>query len=179
MALHLAVQLQNQIGEGFVVAPLAHGIGEKAKIRVVLNPVVAVLQHPVEAGGLHGIGPLLVEDLEVRRQPRRLAVFPKEIRAEAVDGADLRTADQGALAAQTGITGIVRKTARQLLHDPAAQLPRRCAGKGDDEEAVHVRGRIGIGDVCHQPLGQHLGLAAARSGGHQYRTAARFDRFPL
>ena len=175
VALHLGVQLQDQLGQGAVVPPLAHGVGEKLKIGIVLNARIGVLQHPVEAALAHRVCPLLVEDLEVRGELRRLTVFPQKVGAEAVDGADLRAADQGALPSEAGVVGIVRQAARELLRDPAAQLPRGGAGIGDDEKAVNVGGGAGVGDVRHEPLGQHAGLAAAGTGGHQHRAAARID----
>ena len=176
MALHAAVELEDKVGKAAVVPPRADGIGKQAETGELIHRVIARVESALERGGAHGFGALLIGDLEIRSQTKGVAVLTQDIRAEAVDGADLRTAAQRALAAQTAAAGIGGKARGKLLHDPAAKLRRGGAGEGDDKEAVKID-RVGIvTDIAHEAFGEHAGLAAARARGHEHGTAARIYR---
>ena len=105
-----------------------------------------------------------------------MAVLTQDVRAEAVDRANLRAAAQRALAAQTAAAGIGGKARGKLLHDPAAQLRCCGAGIGDYKKTVNIdRVRL-IADIAHKALCEHTGFAAACARGHEHGSAARVYR---
>ena len=176
MALHAAVELEDKVGKAAVIPPRADGIGKQTEAGEVIHRVIARVESALKRGGAHGFGALLVGDLEIRSQAEGVAILAQDVRAEAVDGADLRAAAQRALAAQAAAAGIGGKARGKLLHDPAAKLRRGGAGKGDNKEAVKIDGVGVVTDIAHEALGENAGLAAARARGHEHGSAARVYR---
>ena len=175
VALHFAVQGQHQLGKAAVVPARAYRVRQKREAGVRLRFFVAGVQHPLQGGALHGGGPVLVRNLEVRGKAQNVAVFPEHPGTEAVYGADLGLLAQGALPPQTAAARVSGQSLSQLLHDPAPQFPGGGPGEGDNQEAVDIRRILGIGNIGHEPFGEHSGLAAARSGGHQHGAAPCMD----
>ncbi len=176
MALHTAVELENKIGKAAVIPPRADGIGKQTEAGEIIQRVIARVESALKRGSAHGLGALLIGDLEIRSQAEGVAILAQDVRAEAVDGADLRAAAQRALAAQAAAAGIGGKARGKLLHDSAAKLRRGGTGEGDDKEAVEIDGVGIVTDVAHETLSEHAGLAAARARGHEHSTAARVYR---
>ena len=179
VALHLAVQIQHQLLQKAVVPARADRVGQHEKAGVRLRAGVALLHRALERGGFHHAGAVVVDDAEVRRETEQVAVLPQQIGAEAVDRADLRAAAQRALAAQAAAVGLGGRGGGELGHDPPLQLGRGGAREGDNKEAVDVPGVVLVGEIAHQPLGEHAGLAAARAGGDEHGAAAALDRGAL
>ena len=175
VALHPQVQVQNQGCQPVVGAAGAHGVRQVQETGVVLRPGIALLQHPFQGGGLHGLGPFVVHDLEVRAQAQNVAVLLQEGGAEAVDGAALGPAAEGILPPEPPVARVFGQALRQLLHNPALQLSGGRPGEGDDQETVQIHRVSLVTDAAHEPLGQHPGFAAAGAGGHQHRAATGFD----
>ena len=176
VALHLAVELQHQLLQPFVVSAGAYGIRQLQKARVLLRRVVPGVQHFFESPGHHASGPLLVQHGKVRPDLGLVAVLAEKGGTEGVDGTDLGPVEQGALPPEAAVHGVGCQGRGQLLHDAAAQLSRRRPGIGDDQEAVQIHGPLRVGDRTHQPLGEDPGLAAAGAGGDQQRAAPALYR---
>ena len=137
VALHFSVYAHDELSQALIVAPSAHGVGKEAK--ALVGRLIALVHDALEHRGLYRLGPVLLDDPKLRREPRRVAVFAQEALAEAVDGAYLRPLAQRALAAQAAVIWLRRKTQGDLVHDAAAKLCRRGLGEGYDQKAVYVR----------------------------------------
>ena len=167
VALHFSVYAHDELSQALIVAPPAHGVGKEAE--ALVGRLIALVHDALEHRGLYSLGPVLLDDPKLRREPRRVAVFAQEALAEAVDGAYLRPLAQRALAAQAAVIWLRRKTQGDLVHDAAAKLRRRGLGEGYDKKAVDIRV---VGYPRQQPLGEHLGLAAAGRRRNEHRPAA-------
>ena len=171
VGLQFLVQGEHQALKARVVAPCADAPGQGEEVR--LGALIRGLERVFKRGGFQLGGALLVAQGKAGVKPQRGGVLAQQRDAEAVDGADLRAAEQGALAAQ--IRGLPARGALGQLGDVlaylAAQLLRGGAGEGDDQEAVHV-GTVFAEYVAHQAFYQHAGLAASGGGGDKQLAAA-------
>ena len=164
VALHRGVEREHELGKALVVPARAEGVHQGAHALVLLQGDVQRVHHPLHGPGADGLRPVRLRHLEVRSQSRPMGVLPEETAAQAVDGADPRPGHQLRLAAETAVHGIRRHPLVQPGEDPAPELPRRGPGIGDHQKIVDVRALV---HIAHQPLHQHLGLAAARGGGDE------------
>ena len=179
VALHFIIQLQHQLAQPPVVPPGADRVGQREEARIRRGARIALLHHLFERRALHGGGAVVLDDAEIRRETEQMPMPAQQRAAEAVDRADLGAAAQRALAAQMAVGRVGRDGLGKLVHDAALQLAGRGARKGDDKEAVDILGVLPVGEIAHQPLGQYLGLAAARAGRDEHGAAAAFDRRAL
>ena len=175
MALDFGVELRHQVPQLSVVPTLAQGVHQLFLFPVhgLVEPLQRVLQHMVlQYGGL-----LLVQGPEIRRVAaptdgrQKVYVLPQQRRAKGVHRLDVRPVHPVELAPQMLVVRECRHLLGQLCSDLAPQLGSGGLGVGDDEEVVHV---AALPDGPQQPLHQHLGLAAARRGGHQKLPAPVF-----
>ena len=170
MALHFAVQIQNQRSQTSVISPRTYGIDEGTELFIGFNAVIAGLHDLFQRRPLHHRRAALVHHLEIGRQLQRQAVFTNQRGAESVNGADLGSGQQRILTAQRGIVGLLGHAFGKLLHNTAAQLPCGSTGKGNNQKAVNAFG-VFPRDIGHQALGQHLGFAGACRSGNQQGAA--------
>ncbi len=134
------------------------------------------VHYTFKRGALHGGCTVVVRYFKIGVYFRKLAVLAQQCGTEAVYRADLRTAAQCALTAQTLTAGIFRKARAELLHDAAAQLTCRSACKGYYEKAVQIRRMLAVTYIRHQAFGQHLGFAASGACRDKHRVAAGVHR---
>ena len=174
LAAQLFVERQHRLLQPAVVPSRAHRIRQQAKGGVGVNGLIMSVQQVGQAAALELIAPLRVQHRKGGGEPQHMAVLPQHIRAKAVDGADVGACAQRLLPPQSPVLGVGGGKLRQRLRDAPPQLRRRRAGEGDDQKPVHVRRRGGVGNAADQPLRQHPGLAAARRGGDQQRSAPVF-----
>jgi len=165
------VHLQDGIACGLIRPPLAVKVGKGAEIRVAVG-VFKRLGQRRRPQHFHTAG---VGRGEVRRDVQCLKMLVQQVQAKGVDGADGSALQQHPLAAQRRVARFLLAAAQQRLADARPQLCRRRIGKGDDEQFIGVHRVFRVGDEPHCPLGQNGGLAAARRGAHQQRTAPVVD----
>ena len=136
VALHFLMQAQDYLGKAAVIPPCAHGVGKQQEIprRLLVGFVHDALDDPSP----YRLGALLLDDLELRRQPRRMAIFAQKCRAEAVYRAYLRLLAQCALAAQSAVIRLGGKALCDLIDNTAFKLGRRRLGEGYYKEAVDI-----------------------------------------
>ena len=95
----------------------------------------------------------------------------QKVQTKRIDGTDGGTLQQHPLAAQRCIARLLLAQPQQRLPDACPQLCRRRIGKCNDQQLVGIHRVLRVGNELHRPLGQHSGLAAARCGADQQRTA--------
>ena len=89
----------------------------------------------------------------------QMAVFAQKRGAEGVHRLDVRAVDAQHLLPQVVVAGVALHALGERLRDLAAQLARRGARVGNDEEIVEIRPfALHVGK---EPLDEHLRLAAA------------------
>ena len=90
-----------------------------------------------------------------------------------MDGGDLREIDARELALEVLVVGVFGQHLTETRGDLAAQLGGSGAGIGDDQKFVQIRRVVRVGQVAHQAVDEHLGLAGACGRGPARRPAAR------
>ena len=130
------MQAQDDIRKAAVIPPCAHGVGKQQKLRCRL--FVRRIHDTADNTSPYRLGAILLYDLKLRRQPRRMAVFTQKRCAKAVYRAYLCLLAQCALAAQSAVIGLFGKALCDLVHDAAFELRRRCLGEGYYKEAVDI-----------------------------------------
>ena len=166
VALRLAVQREHRLGEPIIVA-LAHADAVGEPEEVLAGFLVALVEHALDAALLYRLGPVLLDDAEIRRELRRVAVLAQKALAEGVYGAYLRPGAQCALTAQPAVVGRGGKALGYRVLYAAAQLRGRCLCKGYDQKRVYIRVAL---YAAQQALCQNARLAA--SGRRRYEHGA-------
>ena len=129
--------------------------------QVLVPPVKHILQHL-----LHQNLPLpFVTQAKIRVQIQQMPALPEQGGTEGMDGGDLRPIDQGRLAAQVAVVGILCQPVGEFLGDPPPQLRGGGLGKGNDQKPVDID--LLLGHPVQQPLHQHP--CFARSGRRRYQ----------
>ena len=171
VALHGVVQPENERGELVVVPPGTEGIHERFCAGISIEPVVELFEQPVKDVRADLPGSIRLDDAVVRRDTGEMGVFAQKSPAQAVDRADGGAAAQLRLPPETAVHRVGGDALAERGENAAAQLARRGAGVGDDEEIVDVRAAV---HIAHEPLDEDLGLARTGGSGDEPRPAAAF-----
>ena len=140
--------------------------------------VVKIVQRAREHALAQHLRLVLVQYAEIGPQrvaarvlAEQMAVFAQKRGAEGVHRLDVRAVDAQHLLPQMVVAGVALHALGERLGDFAAQLARRGARVGDDEEIVKIRA-LAL-HVGKEPLDEHLCLArACRRGDEQTALAA-------
>ena len=173
------MQLKHQRLERAVVAPGAERVGQQRAAR--RQPGVKIVQCARQHALAQRLRIVLVQHAEVRPQcvaarilAQQMAVLPQQRGAEGVHRLDVRAVNAQHLAAQMLIAGVALHALGERLGDLAAQLARRGARVGNDEEIVEIRALALY--VGKEPLDEHLCLARARRRGDEQTALAAVHR---
>ena len=177
MALDLVEHGGGNLGQTAVVPPGGEGVHQLGEGAVFLQILIAVVQHLLQRLGQEDPPLPLVAQPEVRVQVQQVAVLLEQRLAEGVDSGYLGPVDQGGLAAEVAVVGVLRQPVGQLLGNAAPQLRRRGLGVCNNQKTVDVQA-FG-GHPVQQPLHQHPGLARPRRRRHQQLAAPVVYDFSL
>lgn len=176
LRLQFCVQLEHQVLKRAVVAPRAERVGEQRAAGRQM--VVKIVQRAREHALAQHLRLVLVQHAEIGPQrvaarvlAEQMAVFAQKRGAEGVHRLDVRAVDAQHLLPQMVVAGVALHALGERLGDFAAQLARRGARVGNDEEIVEIRALALY--VGKEPLDEHLCLArACRRGDEQTALAA-------
>ena len=171
VALRFAVQREHRFRKAIVAPTGPHRVGKELK--ALVGRFIALIEHALDNALLYRLRPVLLDDLELRRKLRRVAVFAQEALAERVDRADLCLGAQCALPLEPAVIWICGKALGYLVEYSAAKLRGRGLGEGYDQEAVD------IGIVLYsakQALGEHPCFSASGRRRHKHGASGFLDR---
>ena len=143
--------------------------------------VVKIVQRAREHALAQHLRLVLVQHAEIGPQrvaarvlAEQMAVFAQKRGAERVHRLDVRTVDAQHLLPQVVVARVALHALGERLRDLAAQLARRGARVGNDEEIVEIRALALY--VGKEPLDEHLRLARARRRGDEQTALAAVHR---
>ena len=171
VALRFAVQRKHRFRKTIVAAPGSDSVGKELK--ALVGRFIALIEHALDNALLYRLRPVLLDDLELRRKLRRVAVFAQEALAERVDRADLRLGAQCALPLEPAVIGICGKALGYLVEYAAAKLCGRGLGEGYDQEAVDIRVML---YSAKQALGEHPCFSASGRRRNKHGAPGFLDR---
>ena len=119
MALDATEHVQHDLLQAAVVPARRQGVHQQGEVVPLLEVLILLLQHVLEDLLGHHRPLPLVAQAEVGVQVQQVSALPQQGGAKSMDGGDLGLIDQGGLAAQVAVVGVLGQTLGQFLRDAA------------------------------------------------------------
>ena len=177
MGAQKVIQAADVILQPAVAAGGGEGLHQTVELGILL--LIQQIKREAHRVGAHHAQLARVGDTDIAVDVEQEEILLAKRHAERIHRRDMCLAEQGLLANQKGIGGILTDAVGQRVPESALELGGSLAGIGHDQQSVGVNSVFGVGDQADHTLDQYGGLT--RSGGRRYDhgTAARGDRIEL